>query len=180
MQVQLLSLLLLQPERSWTLHELAEAVGAPQSSVHRELARAQAAGVILRDDSARPYRFVAAMEDAAYGSLADLLRRVVGVEGELRAVLDRPDVAAAVIFGSWAAGERRPDSDIDVLVIGDAELRELRRLVRPIEKATGRRIDVVLMGEDAFRRARGSSFAQNLMDSSVIPLAGNLAEVRAG
>ena len=120
------------------------------------------------------------MEDAAYGSLADLLRRVVGVEGELRAVLDRPDVAAAVIFGSWAAGERRPDSDIDVLVIGDAELRELRRLVRPIEKATGRRIDVVLMGEDEFRRARGSSFAQNLMDSSVIPLAGNLAEVRAG
>lgn len=179
MQVRLLSLVLLQPERSWTLHELAAAVGAPQSSVHRELARAQDAGMIRRDDAARPYRFAAATDDAAYAALADLLRHVVGVESDLRAVLDRPDVAAAVIFGSWASGARRPDSDIDVLVIGDAELRELRSLVRPIEKATGRRIDLVLMGEDEFRQARGSSFARNVMDSTVIPLAGNLAEIGA-
>src|SRR5262249_5990831 len=115
MQVRLLALLLLQPERSWTLRALADAVDAPQSSVHRELVRAQAAGVIRRDDSARPHRFTAATDDAAYASLADLLRRAVGVESELQTLLDRPDVAAAVIYGSWASGTRRPDSDIDVL-----------------------------------------------------------------
>ena len=123
MQVRLLALVLLQPERHWTLQGLAEALDAPQSSVHRELARAEAAGVIRRADEARPYRFSAATDDAAYEPLAELLRRSVGVENELRASLDRPDVLAAVIYGSWASGTRRPDSDIDVLVVGNSDRR---------------------------------------------------------
>jgi len=179
MQVRLLALILLQPERSWTLHQLAEAVGAPQSSVHRELARAQGAGVIRREDTARPYRFSAATDDAAYASLADLLRRAVGVENELRSVLDRPDVTAAIIYGSWASGARRPASDIDILVIGDAALRELRRLLRPIEKETGRRIDLTLMRPEEFRQARDSSFARKLTQSPTVPLIGDLERIPA-
>jgi predicted nucleotidyltransferase len=178
MQVRLLALVLLQPERSWTLQELSEAVAAPQSSVHRELARAQAAGVINRDDTARPYRFAAATDDAAYSPLADLLRRSVGVESELRAILDRPDVDAAAIYGSWAAGTRRPDSDIDVLVVGDASLGELRRLVRPLGKATGRRIDLTLMRDEEFVRLREdrASFIRRIMERPMTVLVGDLAD----
>lgn len=176
MQVQLLALVLLQPERRWSLQELSDVLGAPQSSVHRELARAEGAGVIGRDAEARPHRFSAATEDASYPALADLLRRTVGVESELRATLDRPDVHAAAIFGSWVSGARRPDSDIDVLVIGDAGLRDLRRLIRPIEKSTGRRIDLTLLGDGEFHKllADGSSFVRGVMDAPVTPLVGDL------
>jgi predicted nucleotidyltransferase len=179
MQVRLLALMLLQPERSWTLKGLAQALDAPQSSVHRELGRAEAAGVIRRDGAARPYRFSAATDDAAYEPLADLLRRSVGVEGELRASLDRPDVHAAVIYGSWASGARRPDSDIDVLVVGDANLRELRRLVRPIGAATGRTVDLTLLADDEFRRlvAERSSFVRQLMEAPVTSLVGDLGRI---
>ena len=62
MQMRLLALLLLQPERSWTLQELAEALDAPASSVHRELGRAEHAGIVRRDSTARPHRFQAAVE----------------------------------------------------------------------------------------------------------------------
>jgi predicted nucleotidyltransferase len=181
MQVRLLALMLLQPERSWTVQELAVAVAAPPSSVHRELARAQDAGVIRRDDTARPHRFAAATDDPAYSYLADLLRRTVGVENELRTLLDRPDIAAAVIHGSWASGARRPDSDIDVLVVGDATLRDLRRLMKGVERSTDRAIDLTLVHEDEFRRLLGdrSSFARRLMDEPVITLVGDLSKVVA-
>jgi predicted nucleotidyltransferase len=179
MQVRLLALVILQPERSWTLSELADALNAPQSSVHRELERALAAGVIHRDDTARPHRFTAATGDAAYASLADLLGRTAGIEGQLRLVLERLDVLAAVIHGSWASGGRGPDSDVDVLVIGDATLRELRRVVRPLEGATGRRIDLTLMSPKEFREGRHSSFTQKLTESSTIPLIGDLTELSA-
>jgi predicted nucleotidyltransferase len=179
MQVRLLALVLLQPERRWTLQGLADALAAPQSSVHRELRRAEAAGVIRRDDAARPYRFSAATDDGAYEPLSDLLRRSVGVESQLRASLDRPDVHAAVIYGSWVSGNRRPDSDIDVLVVGDADLRELRRLVRPIGKATGRTIDLILMRDREFRGllAERSSFVRHLMDAPVTSLVGELDSI---
>lgn len=179
MQLRLLALLLLQPERSWTLQELAQALDAPASSVHRELGRAQRAGIIRRSAVARPHRFQAATEDPLYEPVAELLRRSVGVEQQLRAALQRPDVPAAVIYGSWAGGTRRPDSDIDVLVIGDADLRELRRCVRPIGKAAGRTIDLTLLSVDEFQRllAEESSFARSVLQAPTTPLVGELDSI---
>jgi predicted nucleotidyltransferase len=181
MQVRLLALLLLQPERRWTLTDLGQALGAPQSSVHRELSRAEAAGVIQRDAASRPHRFSAATDDAAYEPLRDLLQRSVGIEDQLRERLERPDVHAAAIYGSWASGARRSDSDIDVLVVGDADQRELRRLIRPLDKQTGRTIDLTVMPDDEFRRLLKdrSSFARQVMEGPVTSLVGDLASVAA-
>ena len=182
MQLRLLALLLLQPERRWTLKELAEAVGAPASSVHRELARAEASGIVLRDASARPHRFTAATADSFYEPLVLLLRRSVGVEEALRAVLaDRHDVLAAAIYGSWASGSRRPDSDVDVLVVGDADLRDLRRQLRPIGKSLARTLDLTVLARDEFRRLvqDGSSFAQRILETPTRPLVGDLGSIAA-
>lgn len=179
MQVRLLALLLLQPERSWTLQELARALDAPASSVHRELGRAEDAGIVRRDATARPHRFQAAVDDPLHEPLATLLGRSVGVEEQLRAVLERPDVLVATIYGSWAGGARRPDSDIDVLVVGDADLRELRRSVRSIGKAAGRTIDLTVLTADEFRRllAERSSFARGVLDAPTTPLVGDLVSI---
>lgn len=174
--MRMLALLLLQPERSWTLQELAATLGAPQSSVHRELGRATRAGVIRRDASSRPHRFRAAVEDPLFEPLAALLSRSVGVEHDLAAALDRPDIETAAIIGSWAGGERRPNSDIDVLVIGDADLRALRRKLRPIGVRAGRTIDLTVMTAADFRRhlAEGSSFSRTVIEGPRIPLVGRL------
>jgi predicted nucleotidyltransferase len=182
MQIRMLALLLLQPERRWTLHELASALDSPQSSVHRELGRAESAGIVKRDATARPHRFSAATDDAFYEPLADLLLRSVGVEERLRAALDRPDVHTAVIHGSWASGARRPDSDIDVLVVGDAGLRELRRLVRPIGKEAGRTVDITVLTEREFGQLLGerSSFARRVLEAPVTVLIGDLSSVAGG
>lgn len=182
MQMRMLALLLLQPERNWTLQELSDALSAPRSSVHRELERAEAAGIITRDSSARPHRFSAATDDSFVEPLTSLLQRSVGVEGELRAALNRIDVTAAVIYGSWTAGKRRPDSDIDVLVVGDADLRELRRVVRPIGKRAARTIDLTVMSTDEFARLadKQSSFTRRVLEGPVTLLVGDLGEVAAG
>jgi predicted nucleotidyltransferase len=169
MQVRLLALLLLQPERSWTLQDLAVVLEAPLSSVHRELLRAKDSGLVTRNAGARPHRFQAAGEDSLYEPLAALLRRSVGVD----------EIFVAVIHGSWAGGSRRPDSDIDVLVIGDVDLRELRRRVRPVGKAVGREIDLTVLGVDEFRRlcADNSSLVHRVLDAPTVPLVGNLSSL---
>lgn len=175
-QVRLLALLLLQPERRFTLQALASALDAPQSSIHRELKRAEDAGIITRDSTVRPHQFRAAPDEPFVDPLKALIAGTVGVETELRRSLDRPDVESAVIHGSWATGKRRPDSDIDVLVVGNAELRDLRRAVRPIGKTAGRTVDLTVVTADEFRslvRER-SSFARRVLEAPTIPLVGDL------
>lgn len=178
MQLRLLALLLLQAERSFTLSELAAALDAPSSSVHRELERAEDAGIIVRDATARPHRFRAATDDPVAELLSALLTRTVGIETELAETLDRPDVQLALIYGSWATGKRRPDSDVDVLVVGSADLRDLRRAVRPIGKAAGRTIDVTAFAPQEFRELirDKSSFARRILDEPALVLTGNLQE----
>jgi short-subunit dehydrogenase/predicted nucleotidyltransferase len=95
---------------------------------------------------ARPHRFAAATDDPFYEPLAALLGRSVGVEHELRAAFEEePGVVVAVTHGSWAGDSRRPDSDIDVLVVGDLELRDLRRHLRPIGERAGRTLDLTVL-----------------------------------
>ena len=85
---------------------------------------------------------------------------------------------AAVIYGSWASGARRPDSDIDVLVIEDADQGELRRL-RPIGEATGRTIDLTVLRDEKFRRllAERSSFARSMREAPVSVIVGDVGTI---
>jgi predicted nucleotidyltransferase len=179
MQLRLLALLLLQAERVWTLTELRKAVDAPASSVHRELNRIEGAGLLDRDASSKPHRFGAASESPLFEPLRELLLRTVGVENDLRDALDIPGVVAAAIHGSWAAGTRRPGSDIDVVVIGEADLRGLRRRTRAAGERAGRRIDLTLFGQDEFRAlaSEGRGFARHLADEPIISLVGNIREL---
>ncbi len=181
MQVHLLALLILQPERSWTLPELAKVLNSPVSSVYRELQRIEAAGLLVREDSSRPHRFVAARTSPLFEPLHALLQRTVGVESDLREALDVPGVAAAAIHGSWAGGARRPDSDIDVIVVGETSLRDLRRRTRDLAHRAGRRVDVTLLRPEEFRSRldEGQGFARHLLDEPVIPLIGSLREMAA-
>jgi predicted nucleotidyltransferase len=103
------------------------------------------------------------------------------VEADLKAALDVPGVLVAVIHGSWITGNRRPDSDIDVLVVGEADLRSLRRRVRSIAARSGRRIDLTLFDPEEFdalvRQGRG--FIKHLSDDATLPLVGDIHELIA-
>jgi predicted nucleotidyltransferase len=65
--------------------------------------------------------------------------------------------ARVILFGSWARGDARPDSDLDFLVIerdgGDGHLDEMTRL-RDCLPPLGVPVDVVVMSEDLVRRRR--------------------------
>ncbi|MGH2878416.1 MAG: nucleotidyltransferase domain-containing protein [Solirubrobacteraceae bacterium] len=179
MQVRLLALLLLQPERSWTTNELVAALDAPLASVHREIVRTQDAGLLARDDSVRPHRLSAATNSPLYVPLRDLLQRTVGVEHDLREALTVPGVVAAAIHGSWAGGPRRADSDIDVVVVGDANLRDLRKRTRRVSEQAGRRLDLTLFGLDELKSLEQEQhgFVRHLLQGPLVPLVGDLQEV---
>ena len=122
LQAEVLTLVLLNPDREWTLTELASRVGAAVSSVQREIVRAERAGVTASRRVGRT-RLVKAARSPLTGPLTELLLRSFGprqvLADELAAV---PGIESAYLFGSWAARyagqEGHPPADLDVLVIG--------------------------------------------------------------
>jgi hypothetical protein len=188
LQAEVLTLVLLHPDREWTMTELASRVGSAVSSVQREIVRAQQAGLMTSRRAGRT-RLVKAARSPLAGPLTELLLRSFGPRQVLAdEFADVPGIESAYLFGSWAARyagqEGRPPADLDVLMIGakgrdaldDAAQRAGARLAREIN-VTIRSADWWRAGEDGFhaevkRRplvpvlaAEGSSRAGNLAAS---------------
>lgn len=116
------------------------------ASLHRELERAEAAGLIAKDDSRRPFVYRPDTDSPLLSAITDLLEMTVGAEREIARVLAEIEgVRAAAIFGSRASATDRPRSDIDLLVIGEPDERQLRSTLRRLGKRLGRQIDLTLL-----------------------------------
>lgn len=164
-QGELLALLLGDPELELSLSDLAARVGVPLSSVHREIERAERAGLVVsrrvgnvrlvRADAASPY----------HAGLADVLVKAFGPPQLLAAALaDVAGVERAVIHGSWAARAEgveggRPVGDIDVLVLGDPDRDEVYSRLGDLEVRLGRPVHVDFRSADWLERGTGSFHA---------------------
>lgn len=145
-QAEVLALLLGDADLELSLTEIAGRTGAPHPSVHREVTRAEAAGLVTsrRVGQARLVR--ANTESPYYRGLSDVLTRAFGVPAVLADSL-RPvsSIDAAYIYGSWAArhaGESgsRPVGDIDVLILGSPDRDSLYEALHGAEARLGREI----------------------------------------
>jgi predicted nucleotidyltransferase len=162
-QAEALTVVLLAPEREWSLTELAGVVDASVPSVQREMKRAEEAGVVTSRKLGNT-RFVRGDPSGVLTEpLTELLLRSFGpkmvLTESLRVVRG---IDAAYLFGSWAAryeGQRGPvPHDVDILVIGQPDRDQLdeavaeaeRRLARPVQ-TTIRRASWWAAGEDPFR-----------------------------
>lgn len=177
LQAQLLSALLASPGDALTAAHLGRLTGGSRASVHRELHRLVAAGIIRREDVGRSALYRAATDSPLFEPLQALVARTLGVEPELRRRLARLEgIEAAAVFGSWAAGRAREGSDIDVLVIGDVERADLLRAFADVEDVVRREISVRLYRRAEFeaRLDEGSGFLRTVLARPMTPLIGTV------
>ena len=130
LQGDLLALILLHPEREFTLSELANECEVSVTAVLREVDRLIDGG-ILRDRKVGRSRLIKVDgESRILVPLTDLIVLTFGplpvIEDALR---DLPGIESAYLYGSWGArylGEPGlPPNDIDVLVVGNPDPDEL-------------------------------------------------------
>ena len=125
----MLTLVLLNPQQEWSLTGLATRTGVSVSSVQREIARAEQAGVVGSRRLGN-VRLVKATDSPLTASLTELLLRSFGPRQVLAEELEGVEgIEEAYVFGSWAAryaGEAgRSLADLDLLVIGAPDRDEL-------------------------------------------------------
>ena len=161
-QGEILALLLGEPDLELSLTEIAARVGAPHPSVYREIQRAEQAGLVttrkigntrlVRANTASPY----------YAGLAEVLTRAFGVPAVLSEVLrDVSGIAAAYIYGSWAARHegqagQRPVADIDVLVLGEPDRDQLYAALSTAEQRLARPVQVTIRDPDWLESGSGA------------------------
>lgn len=177
LQARLLAALLLGPELEMSAAELQERTGGSRAGVHQELRRLLEGGLLDRRTVGRSALYRPAQDSPVVEPLTVLVERTLGVEAELRRRLAAiPGVEAAAIYGSWAAGSIKPQSDVDVLVIGEPDADALEEAARAVERRSRRELNLTLYDRaDWLARLRQrSGFAATVLDRPLIELVGTV------
>jgi predicted nucleotidyltransferase len=175
LQADLLTLVLLNPGKEWTLSELASRIQSTVSSAQREVARAEQAGVITSRRVGNA-RLVTAARSPLTGPLTELLLRSFGPRQVLAEELaDVAGIEDAYIFGSWAAryaGQQgRPPADIDVLVIGTPDRDSLDEAAQRASARLDREVNVTIRSAQWWR-AGGDGFHAEINRRPLVPVYG--------
>src|ERR1700678_3185875 len=123
---KVLGLLLLHPGEHFHLREISRMTHTQPGTVRRELSLLARAGVIERHAQGNQIRFRANESYPIYEELRSILKKTSGVADQLRAALAplADGIVAAFIYGSIASGQERPNSDIDLMIIGTVKFED--------------------------------------------------------
>lgn len=174
-QAELLALLLGDDDLELSLTELAARLGMAFASVHREVERAEAAGVVTSRKVGNTRLVRANPRSPYFPGLADILTRAFGVPAVLsEALRSVPGLSAAYVFGSWAArfhgaASRTPVNDIDVLVLGDPNRDALFARIPRAEERLGRPVQVTIRPGDWLEAGEGS-FHATVTSRPLVPI----------
>lgn len=174
-QAELLALVLGDPTIEHTLAELTERTGIPYASVHREVERAQTAGLLTSRLVGRTRLVRADVSSPYFDGLSDVLVKAFGVPWVLGQALDAIDgIDAAYIYGSWAArfsGEEgdRPVGDVDLLVLGGADRDEVYAAASETERRLGRAVQVTIRSTVWLAEGSGS-FHDTVVGRPMVPV----------
>ncbi|HJS88971.1 MAG TPA: nucleotidyltransferase domain-containing protein [Steroidobacteraceae bacterium] len=178
---QVLSLLLLRPDESFYVREIARLTGAPAGPVHRELKALTEAGLLVRKASGNQVRYQASRDCPIYPELAGVFRKTAGLADVLREALSpaADEITAALVFGSVAQGKEKPTSDIDLLVIGSVSFENVVEATHAARERLGREVNPVVMSKDAFRaKQRGRDrFLSRVLKEPKIFVIGDASEL---
>jgi predicted nucleotidyltransferase len=144
---QVLALLLLRPEESFHVREIARLTGVPAGSLHRELKALSEAGLLVREPVGNHVRYRANPGHIIHAELTEIFRKTLGMADVLRAALAplAQRIEVAFVFGSVAQRKERPGSDIDVFVVTRVAFADVVKTLSAAQSRLGREINPVVM-----------------------------------
>ena len=174
---RVLGLLLLRPERSYHVREIARQTGTVPGTLHKELSRLADVGILSKEAQGNQVRYQANRHCVIFEELASILRKTSGLADVLATALGslRASIDVALVFGSMASGKASEVSDIDLLVVGDVGFAEVVKVLHPAESLVGREINPKVYSREEWRRARktDSGFLREVMERPVLLVIGD-------
>jgi predicted nucleotidyltransferase len=166
-RLRVLSLLLLHPDSSYYVRELARLTGTNAGTLHKELTRLAQAGLLLREAQGNQVRYQANRACPIFPELASLFLKTTGLIDVLAAALQplTNEITLAFIFGSLARGEENAGSDVDLLLVGTPSFADVVKALYPAQQTLQREINPVIYSppELAERLASGEPFIRELL-----------------
>jgi predicted nucleotidyltransferase len=178
---RVLGLLLLHPDTTYHVRELARLTGTSAGTLHKELSKLTQGGVLNRQEVGNQVRYSANRACPIFEELASIVRKTSGLAEVLADALSgvEKQIDLAFVFGSVARGEQNSGSDVDVMVVGKLGFAEVVQVLHPVQMILQREINPVVYSPEEFRHraSSGDPFVQEVLAKPKLFVLGNENEL---
>jgi len=163
----LLAMLYGHADQSFYVRQLVRAVGAGHGAVQRELKHLTEMGLVLRKTQGNQVLYQANSQSPIFSEVKSLITKTVGIHDVIRSALVSlgSEIQIAFVYGSVARQKERADSDVDLMVLGNASFSDVVSALGPAQTALGREVNPTLFPVSEFRSklAAGNHFLRSVM-----------------
>jgi predicted nucleotidyltransferase len=178
-RLTILCLMYLNAERRYYLRQIVNTTQLGMGAVQRELRLLANSGLILREREGRQVYYHANRECPIFEELKAILVKTAGLADVLR---DRLRFLAgrcrvAFIYGSFAQGTDRTESDVDVVVIGNVSFAEVSDELGDLQSDLGREVNPTVYSAVEFKKKTSTPFISSILRKPKVFLIGDEDEL---
>lgn len=178
---RVLSLLLLHPDKSYHVREIARLTATVAGTLHKELSKLAEVGLLHKLEQGNQVVYQANRQSIIFEELASILRKTSGIADVLASALESHShvIKFALVFGSIASGKATANSDVDLLIVGDLNFSDAIKLLYPVQNTLARDINPKIYTLDEWRIAKkkDSEFIKELSTKPVIKIIGDMDDI---
>lgn len=182
----LLALLYGHAEESFHLRQLVRTIGGGHGALQRELSHLTNLGLIVRTARGNQVLYQANSQSPVFSEVRGLIAKTVGISDAIRSALAilGAKVEVAFVYGSVARQQEQAQSDVDLMVLGEATFGEVVSALAPAQRTIGREINprVFPVAEFRSKLKAGNHFLKSIVSGKnlfVIGTRNDLAKLAA-
>lgn len=152
------------------INEMARLVGTTQGTCRRELNKLVDVGLLITSREGNLQFYLVNKKNPLYAEFKTIIQKTIGIDALLKDALEKvAGINFAFVFGSYAKKDFKPESDIDMAVVGDVKEELLMKILKNIEKTIGREINYHLYTVKEFKeKIKTNSFVKNIIKDYIM------------
>jgi len=180
---RVLGLLLLHPERSYYLREIARLTATVPGTLKREMDKLLEVDLLTVKKVGNQNHYQANRGCPIYEDLSNVLRKTSGLSDVLiTALLPLSEkIQSAFVFGSVASGKVNAKSDIDLMLIGEVTYAEVVLLLHPLQEQLGREINPKIYADKEWSKLvkDNGAFVHDVLSKPKLFIIGNEQQLQS-
>jgi predicted nucleotidyltransferase len=163
------------------VRQLQSLLSEDPTNLSRELARLENLRILTSETEGRQKYFKVNKGAPFYEEMKGLMLKTTGVAGTIRSALEKiHGVKFAFLYGSFAKNQEKPESDVDLMIVGKFNFDELEETLSESEKQLGRTINITSYSLQEFQEKTRTKdgFIQTVLKGPKIMLIGDKIEFK--
>ena len=169
------------PQEDYYVREMASFVQADPGNLSREFRHLEKEGLYLSKTRGSSKFYTLNKDYPLYDELKKMISKTTGIVGSLSRLLEGyAGIELAFIYGSYARGQEGLASDIDVILVGDVDIKKITSRIRVLERQLNREINFTSFTPEEFRNKKKQGFLFEVLKGDICVLKGDVNAIGAG